>query len=45
MEDKEFREIFQQIVDRYELAPDVAEALLQRILKILLPGDPAEEYS
>ena len=32
MEDANFKELFQRIVDRYELAPDVAAELLQRIL-------------
>ena len=35
MEDAKFKELFQRIVDRYELAPDVATELLQRILTIL----------
>ena len=35
MEDANFKELFQRIVDRYELAPDVAAELLQRILDIL----------
>lgn len=35
MEDKNFKELFQRIVDRYELVPDVASELLQRILAIL----------
>ena len=35
MEDANFKELFQRIVDRYELAPDVASELLQRILAIL----------
>ena len=35
MEDANFKELFQWIVDRYELAPDVASELLQRILAIL----------
>ena len=35
MEDAKFKELFQSIVDRYELAPDVAAELLQRILIIL----------
>ena len=35
MEDAKFKELFQRIVDRYELAPDVAAELLQRILAIL----------
>ena len=45
VEDKEFRELFQRIVDQYALAPDVAEELLQRILCILSHCDPADEYS
>ena len=35
MEDTNFKELFQKIVDRYELAPEVAAELLQRILTIL----------
>lgn len=35
MEEANFKELFQRIVDRYELAPDVAAELLQRILIIL----------
>ncbi|MBO5130128.1 MAG: hypothetical protein J6B95_07275 [Oscillospiraceae bacterium] len=35
MEDANFKELFQRIVNRYELAPDVAAELLQKILKIL----------
>ena len=45
MEDKEFRELFQRIIDQYELEPDIAEELLQRILNILLNCDSADEYS
>ena len=45
MEDQEFRELFQRIVDQYELEPDIAEELLQRILNILSHCDPADEYS
>ena len=45
VEDKEFQELFQRIVDQYELAPDIAEELLQRILNILLHCDSADEYS
>lgn len=45
MEDKEFQELIQRIVDQYELAPDIAEELLQRILNILSYCDPAKEYS
>ena len=43
VEDKEFQELFQRIVDQYELAPDIAEELLQRILNILSYCDPADE--
>lgn len=45
VEDKEFQELFQRIVDQYELAPDIAEELLQRILNILSHCDPTDEYS
>ena len=45
VEDKEFQELFQRIVDQYALAPDVAEELLQRILNMLSRCDPADEYS
>ena len=45
VEDKEFQELFQRIVDQYELAPDIAEELLQRILNILSYCDPAKKYS
>ena len=45
MEDKEFRELFQRIVDQYELEPDIAEELLQRILNILSHCDLEDENS
>ena len=45
VEDKEFQELFQRIVDQYELDPDLAEELLQRILNILLHCDSKDEYS
>ena len=45
MTDKEFKELFQRIVNQYELEPDIAEELLQRILNILSHCDPADEYS
>ena len=35
MEDANFKELVQRLVDQYELAPDVATELLQRILTIL----------
>jgi hypothetical protein len=35
MEDAYFKELFQRIVDWYELTPDVAAELLQKILIIL----------
>ncbi len=35
MEEAIFKELFQRIVDQYELAPDVAAELLQKILTIL----------
>ena len=47
MEDASFKELFQRIVDRYELAPDVASELLQRILAILknTEGEPLQSDS
>ena len=35
MEDTKFKELFQSVVDRYELSANVAAELLQRILAIL----------
>jgi hypothetical protein len=45
VEDKEFQELFQRIVDQYELEPDIAEELLQRILNILSHCDLEDENS
>ena len=45
MEDQEFQELFQRIVEQYALAPEIAEELLQRILNILSHCDPADESS
>lgn len=47
MEEEKFKELFQMIVDRYELAPDVAAELLQRILAILrnTADDPLQTES
>ena len=45
VEDKEFQELFRRIVDRYELAPDAAEALLHRILAVLSNRAPEEDGS
>ena len=35
MEERKFRELFQKIVDRYELTADKAAELLSRILTVL----------
>ena len=35
MEDNKFRELFQSVMEHYELDPVVAEQLLRRILEIL----------
>lgn len=35
MSDEEFRDLFQRLVEKYELDPEVADKLLQRILEIL----------
>ena len=47
MEDANFKELFQRIVDRNVLAPDVASELLQRILAILnnTEGEPLQSDS
>ncbi len=47
MEEANFKELFQRIVDQYELAPDVAAELLQRILAILKnrEGEPLQSDS
>ena len=39
MEDKMFRELYQRIIEQYELSPEIAEKLLQRILAILTKPD------
>ena len=43
-EDTNFKELFQRIVDRYELDPDVAAELLQRILAILADSEARENF-
>ena len=45
MKDQAFRELFLWVADQYALAPDAADALLQRILTILSRCDPENEYS
>lgn len=35
MNDKDFRKLFERLVEDYELDPDIADKLLQRILEIL----------
>ncbi len=34
-EETSFQKLFQEIIDHYELSPDIAAELLQRILAIL----------
>ena len=45
MDDKDFRTLFRRIVNQYELAPEIAETLLKRILHVLSRCKPADEYS
>ena len=35
MDDEYFKQLFERIVEVYQIAPDTAEELLQRILEIL----------
>lgn len=35
MDDEDFRKLFERLVENYELEPEVADKLLQRILEIL----------
>ena len=41
-EEEEFKKLFQKIVEMYQISPEIAAALLQRILRIL--ADSREEY-
>lgn len=38
MDDEDFRKLFERLVENYELDPEVADKLLQRILEILYGG-------
>lgn len=40
-----FKELFRRIVELYQLSPETAEELLQRILRILAEGDTKEPPS
>lgn len=40
-----FKELFQKIVERYELSPDVAAELLKKILAILSNKDSTDKSS
>ena len=35
MDEEQFRELFQRFIEQYELSPDIAKELLQKILNIL----------
>ena len=35
MDEEQFRELFRRFIEQYELSPDIAEELLQKILNIL----------
>lgn len=37
MSDEEFCELFQRLIEKYELDPETAARLLQQILEILYP--------
>lgn len=37
-----FKMLFQKIVEMYQLSPEIASELLQRILRILAEGDKKE---
>lgn len=37
-----FKMLFQKIVEMYQLSPEIASELLQRILRILAEGDKQE---
>lgn len=41
-EEEEFKKLFQKIVEMYQISPEIAAELLQRILRIL--ADSHEEY-
>lgn len=45
MDDACFAELIQLVADQYELEPDLADEVLQRILNILFRCDPKDEYS
>ncbi len=44
MKESEFRRLFQQLVEKYELEPIIAKRLLHRIL-VILYGEKGEELS
>ena len=43
MDDKYFRQLFEGIVEAYQLSPETAAELLQRILEILSRNTETEE--
>lgn len=40
MSDEDFKALFKRLVESQELAPEIADKLLQRILKILYVENP-----
>lgn len=42
-EEEEFKRLFQRIVDMYQISPETAEELLQRILRILAETQEEDE--
>ncbi len=43
MSEEDFRKLIQRFVERQQLSPEVAEKLLQRILKILFQKDKEDD--
>lgn len=43
MGEEDFRRLIRRFVERNQLKPEVAEKLLQRILKILFPKDRQDD--
>lgn len=43
MSREDFRELFRRLVERNQLNPEVAEKLLQKILKILFPEEKDDD--
>ena len=44
MDEEQFRELFRRFIEQYELSPDIAEELLQKILNILKYTENAQAH-